>query len=237
MKKVLKNVPDDRVRAYIVWLPIFGGDFHGAAKDLSKEMPDKRVTYFQDSDSLTGNLWEKVLQTEREMAWDVYLLYGADAQWEKEPPLPYFWMHQLTGVTKAPRLNVEAFEKKLKEMLNTLPANKTTNNREAQAKGKNLKVEFLYFKNCPSHKKALENLRAALRETDLKGDLILINVDSPEKAEQVGFQGSPSIRINGRDLEGRNEGANYSCRLYHINGKPAPIPSKEFIVERLSGYK
>jgi len=67
--------------------------------------------------------------------------------------------------------------------------------------------------------------------------LVLINVNSPQKAEQVGFQGSPSIRINGQDLEGRNDGSSYSCRLYRIDGKTMPIPTKEFIAGKLSAYK
>lgn len=103
--------------------------------------------------------------------------------------------------------------------------------KDAQTKNKKLKVEFLYFKNCPSHKQALENLKAALRETHTKADLVPINVDSPEQAEKVGFQGSPSIRINGEDLEGRADAPNYSCRLYHVNGKPTLVPSKERIME------
>src|SRR5215217_3156011 len=104
---------------------------------------------------------------------------------------------------------------------------------KTQTNSDKLKVEFLYFKSCPSHKQALENLKAALRESRANAELVIINVDTPEKGEKVGFQGSPSIRINGKDLEGRNEGANFSCRLYHSNGKTTTAPSKEYIMEKL----
>jgi hypothetical protein len=67
---------------------------------------------------LGGNLWERILKTEREIAWDVYLLYGAGAQWIEEPPPPTFWMHQLDGVTKAPRLDEAEFRALLERMLN-----------------------------------------------------------------------------------------------------------------------
>jgi hypothetical protein len=100
-----------------------------------------------------------------------------------------------------------------------------------------MRVEFLYFKGCPSRKEALQNLKAALRESHADADLVLVNVDSEQKAQQVGFQGSPSIRINGKDLEGRNEGSNYSCRLYHVNGKPTTVPSKEYIMGKLPAGK
>ena len=96
--QILKTVRDDRVRAYIIWLPIFGGDFKGEARKLSDGFPDKRVSYVLDRDSLSGNLWERILKTEREIAWDVYLLYGPQAHWELELPQPDFWMHQLDGV-------------------------------------------------------------------------------------------------------------------------------------------
>lgn len=116
--KILKSVTDDRLRAYVVWLPIFGGDFLGESRKLSRSFKDKRVSYFIDPNSLTGDLWERVLQTKREIAWDVYLIYGTDARWrEQEPPMPEFWMHQLTGVTKAPTLDEAEFRNKLKQLL------------------------------------------------------------------------------------------------------------------------
>lgn len=115
--KTLKRAGDNRVRAYIIWLPIFGGDFNGEARKLSASFRDKRVSYFLDSGSLSGTLWERILKTEREIAWDVYLLYGAGAQWDEEPPPPTFWMHQLDGVTKAPRLDEAEFRARLEKML------------------------------------------------------------------------------------------------------------------------
>jgi hypothetical protein len=120
MEKVLKEVTDERVKVYVIWDPIFGGDFNGEAKKLSNRFPDKRVTYFKDPDSLSGTLWETVLKTEREIAWDVYLLYNAGAEWGKEPPQPDYWMHQLGGVTKAPRLNTPKFIAELKALLDKL---------------------------------------------------------------------------------------------------------------------
>jgi hypothetical protein len=156
--KTLKSVTDDRVRAYIVWLPIFGGDFKGEARKLSNSFRDKRVSYILDPESETGKQWERILKTERLIAWDVYLLYGAVANWQDDPPLPDFWMHQLGGVTKAPVLDEATFRAKLKGMLDEMKASPVT----SQANGK-AKVEFLYFKSCPGPKQALINLRGALQ--------------------------------------------------------------------------
>ncbi len=45
MHKVLKNIPDDELRAYIVWLPMFPGDSRDWAKTRSGEFSDRRLTY------------------------------------------------------------------------------------------------------------------------------------------------------------------------------------------------
>jgi hypothetical protein len=226
--KTLKSVTDDRVMAYIVWLPIFGGDFKGEARKLSNSFRDKRVSYFLDSTSETGKQWERVLKTERFIAWDVYLLYGAGATWEEEPPQPAYWMHQLGGVTKAPRFDEPTFTAKLKGMLDEMKTPTVNNQAKSRAR-----IEFLYFKSCPGHKQALINLKAALQESKVNADLVLINVTTEAQAERVGFQGSPSIRVNGKDLDGRNEGHSYGCRIYQIDGKISPTPTKEFIQERV----
>jgi hypothetical protein len=101
-------------------------------------------------------------------------------------------------------------------------------------KGKEkLKIEILYFASCPTAKDAVANLKAVLKERNLQADIKLIAVETEEKAEKVGFQGSPSIRVNGKDLEGRDEGFSFSCRMYQEEGKPRPVPSKAYISKKL----
>ena len=106
-------------------------------------------------------------------------------------------------------------------------ANQSTKSKEK------MRIELLYFNSCPSYKQALANIKSALKEKNLQAELKLIAVESEEKAEKVGFQGSPSVRINGKDLEGRDEGFSFSCRLYMVNGKPTVAPSKEAIITKL----
>lgn len=116
LQTVLKNVPDDRLRAYIVWLPMFPGDSKGWAQTRSNEFSDPRLSYYWDSERATGEEWRNVLSLDR-TAWDVYLLYGSNSEWNKGTPTPAFWMHQLSGVTKGPMLNKSDFEAKVKELL------------------------------------------------------------------------------------------------------------------------
>ena len=150
----------DRVRAYVIWDPIFGGDFNGAAKKLSKSFADKRVSYFKDPDSLAGKVWKRVLKLDNDIAWDVYFLYGANAGWDQEPPQPDFWMHQLYGVTKAPRFNEEVFTKKLKEMLSTAEEKSSAvSSKDRQTKEKRLKIEFLSYKREKAFALSLSTVR------------------------------------------------------------------------------
>jgi hypothetical protein len=190
------------------------------------------VTYFKDPDSLSGQLWKRVLDIEREIAWDVYMLYSAQAEWKADPPQPDYWMHRLWGVTKAPHFEQATFAAKLKEMIDQADASKTT-----QGKNSKMKIEFLYFRQCPAHRQALENLRAALLKSKLQADLTLINITSEKQAEAVGFQGSPSIRVNGKDLDGRDDGYAFSCRVYQIGGRMTGTPTTEYIIEKLAHYR
>lgn len=119
MQSVLKNIPDDRLRAHIVWLPMFPGDNKGRAQTRTEEFNDSRVSYYWDGDKLTGAEWQKALGIDK-AAWDVYLLYGPNTRWDGATPTPAFWMHQLNGVTKAPCLNKSEFETKVKELLASL---------------------------------------------------------------------------------------------------------------------
>lgn len=95
------------------------------------------------------------------------------------------------------------------------------------------KIELLYFESCPLYKKALENLQAVLAENHIDAEVHLINVDSPEKTETLGFHGSPSIRINGVDLEGKDGDYTYVCRMYTINGQTTGVPTVEYISKRI----
>jgi hypothetical protein len=116
MQFVLKDIPDERIKAYFVWLPVIQTDNREAAVQRSNEFVDPRLTHYWDAEQFTGKAWNPILNT-GQLAWDVYLIYAPSVQWEKEPPAPSFWMHQLGGVEHAPRLNQEMFEVKIKEIL------------------------------------------------------------------------------------------------------------------------
>ena len=100
-----------------------------------------------------------------------------------------------------------------------------------------MRIEFLYFDGCPNHETALTNLREVLSEAGLKAEIEIINMDDPEDVVKHRFLGSPSIRINGKDLETtEDDSTEYSmrCRRYKNGDTMEGFPSKELIRMNLS---
>jgi len=89
-----------------------------------------------------------------------------------------------------------------------------------------VKIEFLYFKECPGYQSALSLLEQVLLENRIHAPIEKIEITTQELAIQQRFMGSPSIRINGRDIEGREEASEYclKCRIYPDTG--SGVPSK-----------
>ena len=64
------------------------------------------------------------------------------------------------------------------------------------------RVEFLWWEGCPSHERALAELREAMARAGLDPDAVEVReVDTEEDAAREAFVGSPTIRIDGRDVQ------------------------------------
>ncbi|MBI1927719.1 hypothetical protein HYR99_26215 [Candidatus Poribacteria bacterium] len=111
---MLQNLPDNRLRVYLIWMPVLSSDDRASAENRFREFADERFIHFWDGNLLTGLLWQRVLGM-REVPWDVYLLYRAGSQWEKEPARPDFWVRQLGS-----EVNRKRFEVKVKEMFSKI---------------------------------------------------------------------------------------------------------------------
>ena len=88
-------------------------------------------------------------------------------------------------------------------------------------------VELLYWEGCPSHPQALARLRAALAEMGLDPEQVAVReVLTDEQAADEGFIGSPTIRIDGVDVQDPgDEPAALTCRVYRRrDGRISPVP-------------
>jgi hypothetical protein len=95
------------------------------------------------------------------------------------------------------------------------------------------KIEFLFWEDCPSHPKAFELLQEVMAEVEVDSTIEKIEVLTDEDAARLAFPGSPTIRVDGVDIDG--EGAAQmetalTCRVYVLeNGRFSPLPSREML--------
>ena len=62
-------------------------------------------------------------------------------------------------------------------------------------------------------------------------------VTTTEEAEELAFPGSPTIRVDGRDVDPAGAGSRpaLTCRIYHLpDGRVSPVPSREQLEEAIS---
>ena len=100
-----------------------------------------------------------------------------------------------------------------------------------------MKIRFLYFADCPSHEDALARLKKVLEEESVSAEIEIIEVVSDEQAAELGFMGSPSILVNGRDIDPdglEGQAPALACRVYrHPDGRFSPLPSESMIRKAL----
>ena len=100
-----------------------------------------------------------------------------------------------------------------------------------------MRIDFLFWRDCPSHPEALELLRAVLEERGVEADVVEREVLTTEQAEELAFPGSPTIRVDGRDVDPKGAGARpaLTCRIYHLpDGRVSPVPCREQLEEALA---
>ena len=94
----------------------------------------------------------------------------------------------------------------------------------------NIKIKVQYFNGCPNSEAALEMVKKFVAESELQIDFEEILVETQEAAEKYKFRGSPTILINGKDVEGleENKTPSLACR-YYINGLPTEDKIREMV--------
>ena len=90
-----------------------------------------------------------------------------------------------------------------------------------------MNVEIFYFDGCPNHKPTSERVRGIIRDEGLSAEVSEIEVPNEAAARKLGFLGSPTIRVNGVDIEPASRtstGGSFACRCY-----PGGLPPTEMI--------
>ena len=99
-----------------------------------------------------------------------------------------------------------------------------------------VRVELLFWAGCPSYPAALADLRAALAEAGLDPQRVIVReIDTDAAAAAEGFVGSPTMRIDGRDVQPPgDEPTGLTCRVYRLrDGRYSPTPDPADVREAL----
>ena len=98
-------------------------------------------------------------------------------------------------------------------------------------------VEVLTFEGCPHAEPALELVKRVLADRGVGATVRRVDVPNVEAAAAKRFLGSPTIRVNGRDIEpGVAERDQYvlSCRIYRTESGLKGEPDEQWLREALS---
>lgn len=80
-----------------------------------------------------------------------------------------------------------------------------------------MSVEVLYCDGCPNHEALLAHLRRLVACAATKDEVTLRRIESQREAERERFLGSPTVRVNGADVDpGASQRTDFGmkCRLY-----------------------
>ncbi len=100
------------------------------------------------------------------------------------------------------------------------------------------RVEILYFDGCPNHEPARALVERVAAELQVEPTIELVEVANPDSAADLRFLGSPTIRIEGRDVEpGADKRHEFvlSCRVYRTERGLRGQPDEAWIRETLAG--
>jgi len=89
---------------------------------------------------------------------------------------------------------------------------------------------------CPQRDAAIALVHRACAELGGTAEIRVIDIPDQQAAEQARFLGSPTIRVDGRDVEPDADGyAEYicSCRIYQDQHGPRGLPEEAWVHEAL----
>jgi hypothetical protein len=92
----LAKVNDPNLKVYVVWTPILAPDYEVTVKRATTWVPDARASHYWDRGGQLSADYSRLLQLgPGKKAWDIYFVYGRDAEWKDGPPTPDSSMDQI----------------------------------------------------------------------------------------------------------------------------------------------
>ncbi|MEM5812346.1 MAG: DUF2703 domain-containing protein [Candidatus Aenigmatarchaeota archaeon] len=121
-----------------------------------------------------------------------------------------------------------------------------------------MEVQILYLMDCPWCVKTKEIVRQTLKELGIKATVEEILIDTKQKATKYHFRGSPTVRINEKDVQDEvakgkcvaceklsseqkakkfvRKECFMGCRVYLYKGRRYPYPPKGMLKEAIRAF-
>ena len=103
--------------------------------------------------------------------------------------------------------------------------------------GSPMLVEILYFEGCPNHEPARALVERLSRELAVDPEIRMVEVPDAEAALRLRFLGSPTVRVDGHDVEpgaDKRDEFMLACRVYRTDSGFAGVPDERWLRDRLA---
>lgn len=97
-------------------------------------------------------------------------------------------------------------------------------------------VELLYLPGCPNHEATAKLVQSVLRAESMPAEFQEIAIRDYAEATAHIFPGSPTIRVNGQDIENvspRQLDVGFACRTYVVDGKHQGVPPRSWLEQAI----
>jgi hypothetical protein len=86
-----------------------------------------------------------------------------------------------------------------------------------------MQIDILYFYGCPNHLTTTKLVREVVHSLGLDAIVRDVEVRDAEEAARLRFFGSPTVQVNGQDVDPAVRSRvdySFSCRMYGRSGSP-----------------
>lgn len=87
-----------------------------------------------------------------------------------------------------------------------------------------MQIDILRFDGCPNHRPTSELVRDVVQSLGIDATIREIEVRDADEAARLRFFGSPTVQVDGRDVDPAVSGradCSFSCRMYGRSGVPS----------------
>lgn len=97
-----------------------------------------------------------------------------------------------------------------------------------------MRIDILYFDGCPNHLPTTELVRDVVQSLGLEASIREVEVRDAGEAARQRFFGSPTIQVNGQDVDPEVRSRvdySFSCRMYGRSGSPPRALVEQALLE------